>query len=104
MKSAHHDLDLSLPSLRWPPPSSPQRAVKAHILFNRLEPEQFSALLDHMTEHTVPAGTVIIREGEKGNHFYIVDRGECDAFSSAVTANGGLVKSFRWVGWGWAFG
>ena len=72
-----------------------KRAVKAHILFNRLEPEQFDLLVDVMTEHAVPAGTVVIREGEKGNHFYVVDQGECDAFSSAVLANGGLVKSFR---------
>lgn len=25
-------------------------------------------------EHAVPAGTVVIREGEKGNHFYVVDQ------------------------------
>jgi len=72
-----------------------KRAVKSHMLFNRLEPAQFDMLVDHMTEHSVPAGTVVIREGEKGNHFYVVDQGECDAYSSAVTANGGLVKSFR---------
>jgi len=72
-----------------------RKAVQSHLLFARLEPEQFDSLIDHMAEHKVSAGTVIIREGEKGNHFYIVDAGECDAFTSSVTANGGLVKTFN---------
>jgi hypothetical protein len=64
-----------------PPPRKPEQtrarikaAVKSHILFNRLEPAQFDLLIDQMAEHTIAAGMIIIHEGEKGNHFYIVDQ------------------------------
>jgi cAMP-dependent protein kinase regulator len=42
-----------------------------------------------MVEHHVPAGSNVITQGEKGNHFYVVGAGELDAFvtsSGAATA------------------
>ena len=33
-----------------------------------------------MVEHRVPAGGVLIQQGEKGRNFYVVERGECDAY------------------------
>ena len=64
-------------------------AVRTNILFSRLNEQQLTTLHRAMVEHQVPAGSNVITQGEKGNHFYVVGAGELDAFvtsSGAATA------------------
>mmetsp|Transcript_2012 Transcript_2012/g.5431 ORF Transcript_2012/g.5431 Transcript_2012/m.5431 type:complete len:791 (-) Transcript_2012:683-3055(-) len=70
-------------------------AVKNQKIFSRLNEEQLVLLQQTMREHKVPAGTSVISQGEKGNHFYVVDSGELDAFvQSEPSKPAAQVKSF----------
>jgi len=70
-------------------------AVKQNIVFSRLNDAQLKLLQQAMMEHQVPAESNVISQGEKGNHFYIIDSGELDAY---IKTNGSKapvhVKSF----------
>ena len=55
-------------------------AVKSNIIFSRLNELQLQMLQQAMAEHSVSRGTNVITQGEKGNHFFIVDSGELDVF------------------------
>ena len=55
-------------------------AVKSNIIFSRLNELQLTMLQQAMMEHSVEAGENVITQGEKGNHFFIVDSGELDVF------------------------
>lgn len=50
-------------------------AVKEILLFRSLEPEQLSEVLDAMFEYRVNAGDFIIRQGDDGDNFYVVESG-----------------------------
>ena len=54
-------------------------AVEANAIFARLNEEQIQLLQQAMTEQRVAAGTCVINQGEKGDHFYIVDSGTLEA-------------------------
>jgi len=70
-------------------------AVRSQKIFSRLNEEQLGLLQGAMREHSVPAGASVISQGEKGNHFYIVDSGELDAtVRSEPDKPPVLVKSF----------
>ena len=71
-------------------------AVKSNIIFSRLNETQLQMLQGAMNEHHVAAGSNVITQGEKGNHFYVVDSGDLDAFvtSSDAGAEPRYVKSF----------
>ena len=70
-------------------------AVKQNIIFSRLNEQQLTALQQAMREHVVPAGSNVITQGEKGNHFYVVGTGELDAFvTKADSAEQQFVKTF----------
>jgi len=55
-------------------------AVKSQIIFSRLNELQLQMLQGAMAEHSVPVGQNVITQGEKGNHFFIVDSGELNVF------------------------
>ena len=55
-------------------------AIKQNIIFSRLSEQQLTMLQQAMMEHHVAAGSNVITQGEKGNHFYVVDGGELEAF------------------------
>ena len=71
-------------------------AVKSNIIFSRLNETQLQMLQGAMNEAHVAAGSNVITQGEKGNHFYVVDSGDLDAFvtSSDAGAEPRYVKSF----------
>lgn len=50
-------------------------AVKNNFLFRSLDPEQLALVFDAMKEREVSPGEVIIRQGEEGDNFYIVEAG-----------------------------
>mmetsp|Transcript_4816 Transcript_4816/g.16791 ORF Transcript_4816/g.16791 Transcript_4816/m.16791 type:complete len:1045 (+) Transcript_4816:248-3382(+) len=56
------------------------QAVKANFLFSHLTEEKRTLLFDLMEERTVKQDEVIIRQGDKGDYFYIVKSGSFDVF------------------------
>ena len=72
-------------------------AIKQNIIFSRLSEPQLTMLQQAMMEHHVAAGSNVITQGEKGNHFYVVDSGELDAFvrpAGAGSSEQQFVKTF----------
>jgi hypothetical protein len=57
-----------------------REAVKGNFLFESLEPSQLSACLDAMQLREYKAGDTIITQGEEGEHFFVVDSGECECW------------------------
>ncbi|CAM9756338.1 unnamed protein product [Chrysoparadoxa australica] len=49
--------------------------VKINFLFTHLSPEQLEDVIKVMTREDVKAGEVVIRQGDEGDKFYIVDSG-----------------------------
>lgn len=55
-------------------------AISQNLLFRNLEPDQKKEVVDAMFEKKVPAGTSIIKQGDEGDNFYVVDSGNFDVF------------------------
>jgi serine/threonine protein phosphatase PrpC len=62
-----------------------ERAVKANFLFQHLHEAQIKTVYDVMKRREVHAGDVVIRQGEEGDWFYVVDDGD---FSVSIEQNG----------------
>jgi len=60
-----------------------RECVKESILFRAADEETLGILVDAMAETKVPAGEEIIKQGDEGNFFYIVDHGHFDCFVKA---------------------
>ena len=54
--------------------------MRSNIIFSRLNEQQVQLLQQVMSEHHVSAGQNVVTQGEKGNHFYVVDAGELDVY------------------------
>ena len=55
-------------------------ATKSSILFSGLDREQQEEIIDSMEEVKVHAGDSVIRQGEEGDFFYIIDSGTYDVY------------------------
>ena len=66
-------------------------AIRKSILFSGLDREQQDEIVDSMEEVRVSSGEMVIRQGEEGDYFYIIDRGVFDVYvrrpSTATTNN-----------------
>jgi MFS family permease len=54
-------------------------------LFAPLEPKSLELIAQQLIRREVPAGGVIIREGDEGDQFYIVESGHCTASYNGMT-------------------
>jgi len=54
-------------------------AIQASILFQGLEDEQEEAILDAMFEKQAAEGEVVIKEGDEGDNFYVIESGVFEA-------------------------
>ena len=54
--------------------------MSGNALFESLQPELLEAIADSMAEHVAAEGEVIIRQGDPGDHLYIVHSGAFAAF------------------------
>lgn len=50
-------------------------ALEDNFIFASLTPKERRLLIDAMMLETIPAGTVIIKQGETGDYFYVVEEG-----------------------------
>ena len=55
-------------------------AVAKNILFNSLDPDQFKIVSDAMEKKEYKEGEFIIRQGEDGDDFYVVQQGVCETY------------------------
>ena len=49
-------------------------AVKNILLFRALDPQEMSEVLDAMFERKVETGDLVIRQGDDGDYFYVIEK------------------------------
>eukprot|EP01147_Barroeca_monosierra_P009893 gene9893-2082_t len=59
-----------------------QQAVAENILFQHLEKEELSEVLDAMFLVKKSAGETVIEQGDEGDNFYVVDEGELEVWKT----------------------
>eukprot|EP01132_Coremiostelium_polycephalum_P002559 gene2559-3169_t len=59
-----------------------EQALYKNIMFSHLEEEERNSVFGAMFEVQYKKGDVIIRQGDDGDNFYVVDYGVCDIFVS----------------------
>ncbi|XP_033224519.1 cAMP-dependent protein kinase type II regulatory subunit [Belonocnema kinseyi] len=60
-------------------------SVKTILLFRALDKEQMCDVLDAMFEKTVNPGDYIIRQGDDGDNFYVIERGKFEVYVKDAT-------------------
>ncbi|XP_021964054.1 cAMP-dependent protein kinase type I regulatory subunit [Folsomia candida] len=76
--------------------ASLQKAIGKNVLFSHLDEAERSDVFDAMFQQTFLAGETIIKEGDEGNYFYVIDSGEVE-----VSKEGKFLTS---IGDGGSFG
>eukprot|EP00462_Mataza_sp_D1_P016699 CAMPEP_0175156706 /NCGR_PEP_ID=MMETSP0087-20121206/21765_1 /TAXON_ID=136419 /ORGANISM="Unknown Unknown, Strain D1" /LENGTH=787 /DNA_ID=CAMNT_0016444173 /DNA_START=31 /DNA_END=2394 /DNA_ORIENTATION=+ len=74
--------------------------VKRNILFKSLDLSQCNTIVDEMWRKVVSEGTSIIKQGDLGDNFYVVESGEFDIF----VKKDGVSKRVATFGEGTSFG
>jgi cGMP-dependent protein kinase len=59
-------------------------AIKPNILFRACSIEELHDLVDAFEPQYVPMGSVVIQEGDEGDHFYVMEKGGVDVFEKDV--------------------
>ena len=57
-----------------------ENAVAGNILFSHLDDSDRDTLVDAMAPKTFTPGSTIIKQGDDGDFFYIIDSGDCDVY------------------------
>jgi cAMP-dependent protein kinase regulator len=87
-----------------------ERALRTNTLFQHLDDDERRTIFDAMTERYATAGEIIIRQGDEGDNFYVVDSGDCGVYKSQQTPTSGddseasLGQQVMMVGAGGSFG
>ena len=63
-------------------------------LFSNLKAREFSTLLDAFSRKTAADGETLIKQGDHGDHFYVVQSGKYDVYLAAVGRGTQSVKSY----------
>ncbi|XP_011688147.1 PREDICTED: cAMP-dependent protein kinase type II regulatory subunit isoform X1 [Wasmannia auropunctata] len=70
-------------------------SVKNILLFRALDEEQMADVLDAMFEKTVQPGEFIIRQGDDGDNFYVIERGKFEVYvKDPVTAKDNHIHTY----------
>jgi cAMP-dependent protein kinase regulator len=102
----------------WKPPSHPKSpeqtqrlktAVSNNFLFSNLDDDSFHTILNALQEKPIPAANIkIISQGDSGDFFYIVEKGEFDVYihpsGSVQPGPEGMGKKVATIGPGGGFG
>ncbi|KAL7514534.1 hypothetical protein ACHAXN_013333 [Cyclotella atomus] len=59
-------------------------AIKPNLLFRACSSEELIDLVDAFEPQYVPKGSIVIREGDEGDHFYVMERGAIDVYERDV--------------------
>ena len=59
-------------------------AIKPNLLFRACSSEELIDLVDAFEPQYVPKGSIVIREGDEGDHFYVMERGGIDVYEKDV--------------------
>jgi len=57
-----------------------ETALSKHIMFAHLEEEERQSVFNAMFEISFKKGEEIIRQGNEGDNFYVIENGECDIY------------------------
>jgi len=66
-----------------------QERVQSCFLFRTLDVQQFAEVIDAMFEHKVKAGDMVIRQGDDGDYFYVIETG---VYSALINTDAGPKK------------
>lgn len=67
------------------------KMVAENILFKSLDEKQHKIVLDAMFPKEFAPGDQIIKQGDDGDNFYILESGVCEVYKDGV-----LVQTVRW--------
>mmetsp|Transcript_22091 Transcript_22091/g.37781 ORF Transcript_22091/g.37781 Transcript_22091/m.37781 type:complete len:1093 (-) Transcript_22091:235-3513(-) len=59
-------------------------AIKPNLLFRACSTEEMYDLVDAFEPQYVPMGSVVIQEGDEGDHFYVMEKGGVDVYEKDV--------------------
>ncbi|CAK9863360.1 unnamed protein product [Sphagnum jensenii] len=72
-----------------------EAALEKNALFKGLDKEQINTVIDAVEEEKHKAGDVIIKQGESGLYFYLLEAGACEVWLSMHNArNPQMVKTY----------
>jgi len=57
-----------------------EKALHGHMMFSHLEGDEYTELFNHMFPCHFKQGELIIKQGDQGDNFYVVEDGQCDIF------------------------
>lgn len=57
-----------------------EKAITKNVLFAHLDENEKADIFDAMFPHVCAAGDTIIKQGDEGDNFYVIDQGEVDIF------------------------
>ncbi|CAB0008985.1 unnamed protein product [Nesidiocoris tenuis] len=72
-----------------------ENSMKDNLLFRGLEREQMNTIIDAMKEVPVRVGDEIIRQGDDGDFFYVIDRGIYEAYISKEGESDSLIRKYE---------
>ena len=63
-------------------------AVRSNFLFRHLDDAMLDEVVGYMTPAPVKAGDVVIKQGDKGDFFYVCERGTALLVGNTIADNG----------------
>ena len=70
-----------------------QERVQTCLLFRTLDVQQLAEVIDAMFEHKVKAEEMVIRQGDDGDYFYVIETG---VYSALISTDAGPKKVFTY--------
>uniref|UniRef100_A0A0A9YG54 cAMP-dependent protein kinase type II regulatory subunit n=1 Tax=Lygus hesperus TaxID=30085 RepID=A0A0A9YG54_LYGHE len=72
-----------------------EATIKDNLLFRGLEPEQMTTIIDAMKEVPVRVGDEIIKQGDDGDYFYVIDSGVFEVFVKKDDGTDLLIRTYN---------
>lgn len=69
--------------------------IKNLLLFRNLEEDGMEAIIDCMKPKEVTAGAIIIKQGDEGDYFYLIDKGSYDVFIKNSSGREEFIKTYH---------
>lgn len=69
-------------------------SIKHILLFRSLDEDQMTDVLDAMFEKIVKSGEIVIRQGDDGDNFYVIERGKFEVYVRDQTDMESLIHTY----------